>query len=423
MAAMTPGAATTAPSSTGGATAGYTPAAGLKKGTTLNFYFRGKDDSTEFAGTKAATAEWTKLTGVNVNFVNIGDDDPFHNRVRTEAAAKQSFDVVGPVPHDWLGEFQAEGALATLPADFFGSSKDQFLKVALDATNVQGQQVAAPVFIESVALIYNKKLVPTVPKTFDELVTTAKSLTKGDQYGFVTNASAPYFAYGFATSYGGYIFKRSADGKYDANDVGLANDGAVKGFQYLNDLIQKQGIMPATVADKDNGGNTASDLFKNGKAAMQINGPWSISDIKKANIDYGVAAVPQLPGATGPFKPFSGIQVFGVGGFSKNQPEATDLVKYLTSAKVAVQLAAAATKTPVRQDALADPELAKAYPDYKFWLDQAQQSEPMPNITAMNQVWGPWGDALVAANNGQAPVKDAFTQAVTAIKKNIAANK
>ncbi len=60
-------------------------------------------------------------------------------------------------------------------------------------------------------------------------------------------------------------------------------------------------------------------LFKEGKAAMIINGPWrKVKAYKDAGIDYGVALIPDLEEGL-PAKPFVGVQGFMINAKSPNK--------------------------------------------------------------------------------------------------------
>lgn len=76
-------------------------------------------------------------------------------------------------------------------------------------------------------------------ETFDEYYKYSKEHTKDGYFGLLAKFDSIYYAYGALAPYGAYVFKRDADGNYDAEDVGLSNDGAVQGVEYIKSSTLK----------------------------------------------------------------------------------------------------------------------------------------------------------------------------------------
>jgi len=78
---------------------------------------------------------------------------------------------------------------------------------------------------------------------------TAKKVTNKSNsiYGLVFTTQEPYHSNSFITDYGGYVVKY-ANGKLDDTDIGLENDGSVKGVTYIQ-ALGKMSIMPDGVLD------------------------------------------------------------------------------------------------------------------------------------------------------------------------------
>ncbi len=55
--------------------------------------------------------------------------------------------------------------------------------------------------------------------------------------------------------------------------------------------IHDEGLIP-----KEADGTVADNLFKGGKAAFEINGPWGFADYTKARIDFGIMPIPTING-------------------------------------------------------------------------------------------------------------------------------
>ena len=111
-------------------------------------------------------------------------------------------------PHDRLGLFVAPGLLASAPKNLFTPAQRKgYAKVSLDAFTYNGKMYGVPWARETYLLFYNKSLVPTPPKTWSALIAQAKTLTHGDQYGFLWDTTNFYYDYAFIAGYGGYVFQ------------------------------------------------------------------------------------------------------------------------------------------------------------------------------------------------------------------------
>src|SRR5690606_27904048 len=170
-----------------------------------------------------------------------------------------------------------------------------------------------PIAFESIGLIYNKALVPTPPATWDELLDMAAALTDREQgyYGFLLQMPDPYHTFPLFSATGGYVFGQNPDGTLNPLDVGLNNEGSVRGLQLFDQLLE-EGLVPVGTDY-----NTATSLFYQGNVGMIITGPWALGDAINAGIDFGFARIPLIDGQQP--KPFVGVQGFMVSSFSKNK--------------------------------------------------------------------------------------------------------
>ncbi|KPV54026.1 hypothetical protein SE17_06215 [Kouleothrix aurantiaca] len=408
---------TAAASAGGGAAAGSAANCAIAgpKVDKLVFWTRSKDGDPDYTSIKAVADAYTAGGGSPVEIVTIPDAD-FKAKMSISAPAGEGPDVYGPIAHDWIGEFAIQQIALEVP-DSAIKEKDDIIPAALDAARVNGKLYALPLFVESVALIYNKDMVPTPPKTWDELVKMSTDLTKGDVYGFGFPLLEQYHEGAIFMGMGGYIFKYT-NGQFDTNDIGLANEGSVKAAEFLRDMYQKkQPQMPDAAIDRANMHGVQEGMMEAGKLAMTINGPWREAPLKKAGINYGVAKLPSLPDGS-PMKPFLGVQVYGASAFSKNKEAALDFISYATCTNSAVEQYKGFIKVPVRTSAINSGEV-KANPNIAIWNEQAADGVPMPNIPAMSNVWKPWGDAMDAIIPANAPddqVKTLLDNAVSQIK-------
>jgi arabinogalactan oligomer/maltooligosaccharide transport system substrate-binding protein len=215
----------------------------------------------------------------------------------------------------------------------------------------------------------------------------------------------------FLKNYNASIFG-GEPGNYDPSQINVASQGAVRGFKELQSFFT-EGLIPKTInADLVNG------LFKEGKAAMVINGPWAIKDYQTALGDkVATAPLPTLNGS--PAVSFSGVKSWLVSYYSKNKYWAADLAKFMTNdenSKIYFDNAGEMVPRPTVLDQLNNPI-------NKGFTEQIKHSEPMPNIPEMSQVWDPMGNALqfiAKGNDVQKSLENAakqITEKINTMKK------
>jgi arabinogalactan oligomer / maltooligosaccharide transport system substrate-binding protein len=370
-----------------GITAGSSQAA-PQKGKTITIWDYFINSQKERTALNAVAQQWAKKTGNRV--VNAGDIAESKNKFKLSARTGRGPDVI-QLPHDNLGDIAAPGLLAAQPKGF-QVSRGLYDKVGLTAVTYKGQLYGLPIGRESYFLFYNKAMVSSPPKTWNALITTAKRLTSGDKYGFLWDTSNFYYAYSWIRGYGGYVFKVTKNG-YDQTKLGINTPGGIKALKFIQDLVQVHHLTPASTNTDIMEGN-----FKNGKAAMIIDGPWATQNFKSAGVNFGVAALPKLPNGH-PSSPFVGLQALFVNKYSKNTKEAWDLVRYL-SIHLPMPLFKASGRVPVLKSA-ASSKLVQSSPVTKVVIQAANNGEPMPNIPAMNLVWEPMGDQLTLLVQGK----------------------
>jgi len=332
---------------------------------------------------------------------------------------RDKFGVAGPAgegadiiigPHDWIGQLMADGLLE--PILFLEDISDQFVPVGLEAFSSGGKIYGLPCATEAIGIVYNKDLVSVPPKTYSEFLNVARALTDPEksQYGFLSNIPGgpdPYHSFPFITAFGGYIFGLDEEGVLDPTDIGLDNEGAIKGGHLILDLV-KEGILPAGT---DYGAMTG--LFNEGKVGMILAGPWVLPGAKAAEINYGIAKLPTIAGQT--MRPFVGVQGFMVNAFSENKPLAmTFLQDFVTTKETMLAIYEKEPRNPAFLPAL---EEVSVNPDVATWSASAADGVPMPSIPEMSAVWDAWADALSLIVNEEMSPEDALHDAVARIRE------
>jgi maltose/maltodextrin transport system substrate-binding protein len=309
--------------------------------------------------------------------------------------------------HDRIGEWADAGLLKplTISDDF----KAGFIPMSWDAVTHNKQIWGYPLALEAVSLIYNKKYVTgNPPAQLSEISAFAKELkTKSPNVvAILWDYDTPYFTWPFLASGGGYPFKEVA-GSYDTKDIGVANDGAVKGLKEVVDLITA-GIMP-----KGASYSVMEQKMNSGELAMMISGPWAWANLRKSGIDFGLAPVPGVGGNPG--KPFVGVLTALINRSTPNADLAAQFIeKYICTADGLKTIDA---DVPIGIPALKSlyDEMAAKNPLIKVTYDNAQNGVVMPNIPQMGKFWSSMASAFQIATNGQASPEAALADA----KKNM----
>lgn len=331
---------------------------------------------------KDQAAAYTKQTGNKVTIVSV----PFDNipdKLIQSAPKGQGPDLIVTLPQDRLGQLAAAGVIE--PMNKYVTSTTDLDKTAVQAMTYQNKLFGIPMFAESVALVYNKKLVSSAPTTWASFLKTAQANSGNGKFGYLADLSNAYMNYGIISAYGGYVFKNT-NGTLNTKDVGLGNAGAVKASAFLNDLRYKYNLVPEGVD-----GGAAKNAFTAGRLAMFLTGPWDMGDIKKAGIDYGIVPFPTPPGATGKWSPFVGVQGTMMSAYSKNKAAAAQFAKIMSSSSAQIAFNKAGGRIPV---SLSARTKLKADPVVAGFGKAISMGTPMPNVPQMGAVWQPWSNAI-----------------------------
>lgn len=348
---------------------------------------------------KPVAEKWGEENGYKVTMVV--DKNKTQEDIQAIKAGKGP-DLMFGTAHDQLGIFEKAGLIAEVPSDLI-KDEDFASKQVLDAVTVNGKRYGIPLGQETIALFYNKDKVKEAPKTMEEVVKLGKEV------GFKYDINNFYNTYGFIAANGGYVFKDN-NGTLDPNDIGLGNAGAIKGYQFIQDLVIKDKLMPADI-----NGDMAKGDFLNGNSAFYISGPWDIQGFKDAGVNFGVVPIPTLDGKTVPT--FMGVQTAFVNKNSKNQEAAWNLCKYLVENTSDIILNVG-NRIPVTKKFLDSKEF-KENQFMESFAKQAKDATPMPNIPEVQAMWQPAGNNLTLLTSGKITPEECGKNIVEQIKQGI----
>lgn len=298
-------------------------------------------------------------------------------------------------PNDFAGIYQVAGLIKPLIDVLKPELLATFSPEALKSGEVNGQLYALPEFEGNhIALLYNKKMVAEAPKNFDEFIAIAQANQKIDTankanstYGFLYNEKEPFWFVGFFNGFGGRVFN-------DKNEPTLDNTAMVEALQFSHDIRNKFAIGEAGM-DYD----MSSELFKQGKAAMILNGAWSWSEYLKDGMDMGVSYMPLPNGKTALF--YSASKGYSVSDNTK--PEKYEAInkffEFIYSPENNAEISLASSQVPV---ITAAKELPSVKSDYLMNAATAMidHTVPGPVIAEMRAVWDGIRPNLEAVLNG-----------------------
>ena len=298
------------------------------------------------------------------------------------------------------------------PIDFYVDEplKKKYIPTTIEALTYRGSLWGLPLDYKVITLIYNRKLLPTPPKTSKELVAMAKKLTdaKSGRFGLAYSYSDYYYHAALQNAFGGRVFDPGPKPVLNAPEN-------VKALELLMRWFTVDGILPAEPSTA-----LITSLFNGGKAAMVFSGPWFLGEIAKG-IDFGLAPLPTIDEAGGkPMRPWMTVEGVYVAAPSANKDAAYAFAKYLTDTPQAKVMAVEGRQTPANKAVYADPAVS-GDAILSAFRKQVEVAVPMPNLPEMTMVWSPATTAMNTIVKKSATPKAAMDQAQQAVLKDVAA--
>lgn len=307
------------------------------------------------------------------------ENEALRDQFQTAALAEAAPEVVR-VPNDFAGPFSVLDIIAPIDQLFDPAFLDQFFPGALEPAVVKGTLWGVPDnYGNHLMLLYNKDLIPEAPATFEELIQKAKELTQGEIQGFAYNLNEPFWGAGFYGAFGGWPL--------DENDQPQFNNEA-----FINYLKFVKGLKDDGVVPPECDYACADTLFKEGKAAMIINGDWSLGGYVEALGDkLGVAPVPPIQG--NPYTPMTSGKYFMVYKGVLDDPAKKDAVvrfiTFMTSADVQKRWLDQFKRLPSNQEVAKDPVITND-PILAGSMAALANGRGMPAAPEMRCAWDAW---------------------------------
>ncbi|SDL39664.1 ABC transporter substrate-binding protein [Arthrobacter sp. ok362] len=335
-------------------------------------YVQGKDNSNVV---RPLIEKWNAAhPNEKVTFKEQTDQaDQQHDDLVQHFQAKDPGYDVASVDVVWTAEFAAKGWLQPLK-DKMALDTSALLKPTVEAASYKGTLFAAPESSDGGILYYRKDLVPTPPKTWDEMMSMC-SVAKAHNIGCYSGQFKKYEgltvnASEAINSAGGAVLDK--DGKPSLNTpeakAGLENLAKA----YADGSIPKEAI---TFQEEE-----SRQAFQDGKLLFLRNWPYvyNLATTEGSSKVKNVLGMTALPGKAGPGASSLGGHSAGISVYSKNKATAVDFLKFLTTEETQKFFATQGSLAPVIGKLYDDKDLVAKLPYLPVLKTSIENAVPRP---------------------------------------------
>lgn len=274
--------------------------------------------------------------------------------------------------HERLGDLRQRGVVSALPE----RELEQFAARAVEALKKDGEILGLPLALKSLALYVNPKLVPRVPETLEGIADLEATLPEG-VYPLAYQAGSMYFHAPILHAFGGS--QLGLDGSF-----GFVGEPAEQSLELVRDLVRR-GAMP-----EETSGSLLTELFRGGRVATVISGPWFASDLGPG-VEYRVTTLPEIARSGQAMRPFLTVEAAALTPKGAESDAARELLHYLAGAESAEIRARVGRQVVARAEL---PAGVKSDPFLRAFAEQAKSAVPMPATARMRATWEPADRAI-----------------------------
>jgi multiple sugar transport system substrate-binding protein len=295
--------------------------------------------------------------------------------VRRLAARDGGMDLLG-MDVTWTAEFAEAGWIRELTPQQVDAANENILPPPIKTAVWKDKQYGIPKHTNVQLLWYRKSLVPTPPKTFDEMISMSEKLK---------SEGKPYEIGLTAAQYEGYVV--------NINNLVSLSGGTIVNADSTAPTIDDKTVQALTLLQRlATSGLTSSSLsnaqepevfadLQAGRSAFSLNWPYVLSSMREANPDLvpdlGFTTYPTInPGDT-PHTTLGGMN-YAISSFSSHPDEAFDAAMCMRSPESQLKHALDAGNPPTNRTVYDQPEFQDKYPMYKELLVQLENAVPRP---------------------------------------------
>ncbi|EXX84954.1 hypothetical protein BG53_04530 [Paenibacillus darwinianus] len=309
---------------------------GGNEGKTITIAAEAGGPYTEFY--KKLSPEFTKQTGINVQFQEIPHDN-MYERLVTEAAAGTGAIDIFQTDQPWIAQFAKQGFLEPIDGRLTEEEKKEFAPSALEAVSYEGKIYGLPYLVHTPILYYRTDLfekagLTKAPETWDEFREYAKKLT--DNTNGISGTIVEGKQSGEPVTHLMDRFLQAGGKVLDGDKVVVDSPENLNAFKFLTGIQLEDKSSPAGAVSYDNA--DAHNMFMQGKVAMIMNWPYMYTlanDPAQSKVAGKFAVALQPAGKEKTSAVWSWGH--GISSSSKNKDAAMEFVKWATSQQVLEQ--------------------------------------------------------------------------------------
>jgi multiple sugar transport system substrate-binding protein len=293
---------------------------------------------------------------------------------------------------------------------------DDFYPAAREAVTIDGKVRAVPALIDSLAVVYNKRLfrqagipAPKAGWTWDD-VAAAKQLTDKRKGVFGTgwpgtgNEDTVWRLWPMVWDLGGDVL--APGGK----QVGYGGQSGLKALTLVNQMAAQD---KSVYIDKTAAGEQLYRVFNSNRMGMVPTGPWELPDIITSKVDYGVVPMPTFSGKPVTIAGPDTWMLFDNG--SDRAKAAQEFVQWLTDPAQDARWDVEAGSLPLRRSTAAQDvwklHVAKIN-GLSTFVDALGNARVRPVIEPYPKISEVLGQSIAGALLGQDSPSDALDKAV-----------
>ncbi|WP_102348044.1 ABC transporter substrate-binding protein [Bacillus sp. Marseille-P3661] len=340
---------------------------------------------------------------VNLEYIPWGEGQ---NQL-ISSAANQTLPDVSTIAGRWTAQMVEMGVVEPLDEFFPEGYKEEFVPAAFNTTQYKDQTWGLPVGFTTTGLFYRQDWLEEAgytepPKTWDEFLDVATSMTKDDRYGFGlvghNSMETTLFWVPFLWSNGGELLNENG------TQATFNSKEGIEALQFYIDLYKNaspEGSINYKRGDSQN-------LFLSGAVGMTTVGPWFPKSIKSdaADMKYGIAPYPVAKEPVN-MGTADHIVMFNT---TEHKEAAWKFVEFFTNQENDLAWAKKQGFIPYRTANLEDEEI-RSNPDMAFFLDVATQSRTYPTLPEWPQIDQAIADAVQQALMGEMTPEEALNEA------------
>lgn len=284
----------------------------------------------------------------------------------------------------WPAEFASASWALPLDRYFTSAARKEFIEAPILAGQYEQQIYAVPLFIDAGLLYFRKDLLQKyslpAPRTWPELVESAKTIIAGEKESGLTGYSGQFKQYeGLICNLMELVLSNRGAFWDERRQVSLVDQpAAVSAVQFVRDHVIGAIANRAVLAYEE---PESLALFTQGRAIFHRNWPyaWTVAEDAKSSRVAGKVGVSELPSFPG------GNSVATLGGwqlaisrFSRQPDLAWRFVNFMTGEQIQKRIARATGRAPTRRALYDDAQLTAAMPQLKFLLTIFKHAVPRP---------------------------------------------